>query len=219
MTNPQPTAGPLLPNVPIPKVLAGQTAIDGEVLAVEKFINVGGRALVPDMPGLDQVEYLTNTSMLELDVLQPPFDDRVQLQQVLLNLIRNGIEAISTVTDRPRLLKVSVQRHEADQLLAADEDAGTGLDPAIVERVFDPLFTTKSDGMGMGLSICRSIVEAHGGRLWASRNSPHGTIFRFTLPSRAIRASRDFPHAHKALMRRRLHDMTHLQQSVPAKLM
>jgi predicted ATPase/signal transduction histidine kinase/GAF domain-containing protein len=108
--------------------------------------------------------------------------DRVQLQQVLLNLIRNGIEAMSTVTDRPRLLKVSVQHHDVDQALVAVEDAGTGLDPAIAERVFDPLFTTKSDGMGMGLSICRSIVEAHGGRLWASPNSPHGTIFRFTVP-------------------------------------
>jgi len=108
--------------------------------------------------------------------------DRIQLQQVLLNLIRNGIEAMSDVSDRPRLLEISVQPHEADQALVAVHDTGTGLDPAIAGRIFDPLFTTKSDGMGMGLSICRSIVEAHGGRLWASPNSAHGTTFRFTVP-------------------------------------
>jgi PAS domain S-box-containing protein len=113
---------------------------------------------------------------------RPVLGDRVQLQQVLLNLIRNGIEAMSTVTDRPRILRISSQPADAGEVMVTVEDAGTGLDPAITDRIFDPLFTTKPNGMGMGLAICRSIVEAHHGRLWVLPNLPHGTIFRFTVP-------------------------------------
>jgi signal transduction histidine kinase len=80
-------------------------------------------------------------------------------------------------------LRIESQIDDSGKVLVAIEDAGTGLDSSIADRIFEPLFTTKPDGMGMGLSICRSIVEAHGGRLWASPASPHGTIFQFTMPT------------------------------------
>jgi PAS domain S-box-containing protein len=109
--------------------------------------------------------------------------DRVQLEQVLLNLILNGIEAMKAVTDRPRELAVSSTLAEPDSVLVSVEDSGSGLDPAIAQRIFEPFVTTKSDGLGMGLSICRSIIDAHGGRLWVSPRVPHGTALRFTVPS------------------------------------
>ena len=113
---------------------------------------------------------------------RPVLADRIQVQQVLLNLIRNGIDAMSTVADRARNLRISSQPTENSEALVAIEDSGIGLDTATADRVFDPLFTTKPEGMGMGLSICRSIVDAHRGRLWASPCLPHGTVFRFTVP-------------------------------------
>jgi PAS domain S-box-containing protein len=108
--------------------------------------------------------------------------DRVQLQQVLLNLIMNGIEAMAAVTDRPRLLGVQSRIGQSGEVLVAVSDSGTGFGTA-VERVFTPFFTTKPNGLGMGLSISRSLVEGHGGRLWATHNSPHGAVFSFTLPT------------------------------------
>jgi len=108
--------------------------------------------------------------------------DRVQLQQVLLNLIMNSIEALTPVTDRPRLVWVQSRIDESGDVLVAVSDSGTGFDLE-VDRVFTPFFTTKTKGMGMGLSISRSLVESHGGRLWATPNSPHGAIFSFTLPA------------------------------------
>ena len=116
---------------------------------------------------------------------RPVFADRVQLQQVMLNLIMNGIEAMSAVTDRPRVLTISSEPTERAGVLVAVEDTGMGLDPTTADRIFDPFFTTKPDGMGIGLSICRSIIEAHAGRLWASPRAPHGTTFRFTVPAAA----------------------------------
>jgi PAS domain S-box-containing protein len=114
--------------------------------------------------------------------LPPVQGDRVQLQQVMLNLILNGIEAMSTVADRPRVLRIRSRMSDTGGLLVAVEDTGVGIDPANMDRLFNPFFTTKSGGMGMGLAISRSIVEAHGGRLWATPASPHGTVFQFTLP-------------------------------------
>src|SRR5258705_7706293 len=112
------------------------------------------------------------------------FADRVQLQQVMLNLIMNGIEAMNAVMDRPKVLTISSERVESgDGVLVAVKDTGAGIDPAIADRIFESLFTTKPNGMGMGLSICRSFIEAHGGRFWASPNTPHGAIFQFTLPA------------------------------------
>jgi PAS domain S-box-containing protein len=108
--------------------------------------------------------------------------DRVQLQQVLLNLVMNGIEAMAAVTDRPRLLGLRSRIDQSGDVLVAVSDCGTGLGLEL-DRVFNPFFTTKANGMGMGLSISRSLVESHGGRLWAAPNSPHGAVFSFTLPA------------------------------------
>jgi signal transduction histidine kinase len=113
---------------------------------------------------------------------QPVIGDRVQLQQVLLNLIMNGVDAMREVTERTRELTVSSTLAEPGSVVVAVEDTGTGLDPAVAERMFQPFFTTKPDGLGMGLAICRSIVEAHGGRLWVSPRTPHGADVRFTVP-------------------------------------
>jgi PAS domain S-box-containing protein len=107
--------------------------------------------------------------------------DRVQMQQVLLNLIMNGIEAMAEVTNRPRSLCMQSRIDESGDILVAVRDSGTGLGSG-ADRVFTPFFTTKANGMGMGLSISRSLVESHGGRLWAAPNVPHGTVFYFTLP-------------------------------------
>lgn len=107
--------------------------------------------------------------------------DRVQLQQVMLNLIMNGIEAMTLVSDRPRLLWVQTRVDEPEKVLVGIADSGPGLG-AEADRVFTPFFTTKANGIGMGLSISRSLIEDHGGRLWATPNSPHGTKFCFTLP-------------------------------------
>ena len=108
--------------------------------------------------------------------------DRVQLQQVMINLVINGMEAMAPVTDRPRELLIRSQ-YEADQVLLAVQDSGTGIDPDNADRMFGAFFTTKPSGMGIGLSISRSIIEAHGGRLWASPNAGPGATFQFSLPT------------------------------------
>jgi PAS domain S-box-containing protein len=108
--------------------------------------------------------------------------DRVQLQQVIINLVMNGAEAMQTVTDRPRELVILSRQDEAHRVAVAVVDCGVGISPESAERLFDAFFTTKSTGMGMGLSICRSIIEAHGGRLTAVNNPGPGARFQFTLP-------------------------------------
>ncbi len=108
--------------------------------------------------------------------------DRVQLQQVIMNLVINGADAMNAVTGRPRILRIGSHVNGADHVVITVGDSGTGIDETVRSRVFDPLFTTKSNGMGMGLPICRSIVRAHGGELWAAQAQPHGTEFRFTVP-------------------------------------
>jgi PAS domain S-box-containing protein len=113
---------------------------------------------------------------------RPVMGDRVQLQQVLLNLIVNAAQAMSGLTERARELTISSKLAEPGSVLVAVEDTGPGLDPAVAERMFQPFFTTKPDGLGMGLAICRSIMEAHGGRLWVSPRAPHGADVRFTVP-------------------------------------
>jgi PAS domain S-box-containing protein len=113
----------------------------------------------------------------------PPIDgDRVQLQQVILNLIINAIEAMSDGGKGARELRISTGIDASNSLLVAVRDSGPGVDPARLEHLFDAFYTTKSSGMGMGLSICRSIIEAHGGRVWAMANEPRGATFQFTLP-------------------------------------
>lgn len=108
--------------------------------------------------------------------------DRTQLQQVILNLILNAIEAMGELNDGNRELSISTETGPTGSVLVTVRDSGPGLDPADVERVFQAFYTTKAKGMGMGLAICRSMVEAHGGRMWASRNQPRGAVFQFTLP-------------------------------------
>jgi PAS domain S-box-containing protein len=112
----------------------------------------------------------------------PVQGDRVQLQQVILNLVLNAVEAMGAVEAGPRELLISTEQTEANGILVAVRDSGPGIDPEHVERVFEAFYTTKSSGVGMGLSICRSIIDAHGGRLWADANEPRGAVFQFTLP-------------------------------------
>jgi PAS domain S-box-containing protein len=109
--------------------------------------------------------------------------DRVQLQQVVLNLIVNAVQAMSAVAEGPRELFITAAQAEPNGVLVAVKDSGPGLDPASFERLFTPFYTTKPGGLGMGLSICRSIIEAHGGRLWVTANQPRGAIFHFTVPT------------------------------------
>jgi C4-dicarboxylate-specific signal transduction histidine kinase len=107
--------------------------------------------------------------------------DRVQLQQVVLNLLRNGLDAMTSVVDRPRELVIRTQKDATASVQVAVQDSGSGLDPQHADRVFEPFYTTKRSGIGMGLSISRSIVEQHGGKLWAVPNEGPGTTFHFTV--------------------------------------
>ena len=108
--------------------------------------------------------------------------DRVQLQQVVLNLIVNAVQAMRTVEQGPRELVITSARTESNGVLVAVKDSGPGVVPANLNQLFEPFYTTKPDGLGMGLSICRSIIEAHGGRLWVTDNLPQGAVFNFTVP-------------------------------------
>src|SRR6266446_1977062 len=116
------------------------------------------------------------------DSLPPALGDSVELQQVLVNLVTNASEAMTEVTDRPRVLTIRSGIDETEFVLITVEDTGIGLDPAELDRIFDSFYTTKPDGIGVGLSISRSIIEAHGGQLSASPIEPHGACFRFTVP-------------------------------------
>jgi C4-dicarboxylate-specific signal transduction histidine kinase len=109
--------------------------------------------------------------------------DRVQLQQVILNLVRNAADAMSQVSDRTRVLLVMSEFKAASEILVSIQDSGTGVDPKNIDRIFEAFFTTKANGMGMGLAICRSIIEAHSGRLWAAPNTTYGSVFYISLPS------------------------------------
>jgi signal transduction histidine kinase len=112
--------------------------------------------------------------------------DRIQVQQIVLNLIMNAVEAMADVGDGPRDLLVSTAEDISNGMVVVTvRDSGPGLPPESLERLFDPFYTTKTGGMGMGLSICRSIIEAHGGRVWAAATAPRGASFQFTLPARS----------------------------------
>jgi signal transduction histidine kinase len=140
--------------------------------------------VIQEVLSLTGRELFENRILLEpqlTDTLPPVLADRVQLQQVLLNLIMNGVEAMNAVTNRPHLLWVQSRVDESGDVLVAVRDSGTGLGIE-ADRVFTPFFTTKANGMGMGLPISRSLIEGHGGRLWATPNFPHGAVFSFTLP-------------------------------------
>jgi PAS domain S-box-containing protein len=141
--------------------------IDDVIALIRREINVHGVSL-----------------RLDLGPSLPPVDgDRVQLQQVVMNLLMNGIQAMTAVRGRRRELRIRSRGHGFDQILVAVEDSGSGIEPEHFGRLFNAFFTTKPDGMGMGLSICWSIIEQHGGRIWATRNSGTGSTFQFTLPA------------------------------------
>jgi PAS domain S-box-containing protein len=109
--------------------------------------------------------------------------DRVQLQQVILNLVLNAVEAMSSVKEGMRELSISTEPSQADGILVAVRDSGPGIEPENLDQIFKPFYTTKTSGIGMGLSICRSIIDAHGGRLWTEANQPRGAVFQFTMPA------------------------------------
>ena len=119
------------------------------------------------------------------DDLPPISGDRIQLQQVILNLLRNASDALVGVHDRPRHVLVRTERDGEDRVRVIVRDAGVGVHPESVEKLFDAFYTTKSGGMGMGLSVSRSIIETHHGRIWASPNEGPGATFGFSIPCRA----------------------------------
>ena len=118
-----------------------------------------------------------------MDGLVPVQGDRVQLQQVLVNLILNAVEAMSSVEGGTRELSIRTEQNQPGGILVAVHDSGPGIDPVNFDRVFEPFYTTKASGVGMGLSICQTIINGHGGRLWMRANEPRGAVFQFTLPA------------------------------------
>jgi C4-dicarboxylate-specific signal transduction histidine kinase len=141
--------------------------------------------VVREVVALVQREVSSQQVSLRMDLaptLSMTFGERVQLQQVLINLMMNGVEAMKSITDRPRELVIQSRQDEIRNVLISVTDCGAGISAENADRLFTPFFTTKSSGMGMGLSISRSIIEAHGGRLWAAANVPFGAMFQFTLP-------------------------------------
>lgn len=143
-------------------------------------------ALIRDMVALTRGEMLKHDISIQMQLADglPLVDgDGIQLQQVILNLIVNAIEAISGTGEGLRELRISTKTTEAGRVLVTVRDSGAGLAPENLKRLFQPVYTTKPSGLGMGRSICHSIIEAHRGRLWASMNAPQGAVFQFTVPS------------------------------------
>ena len=153
--------------------------------SIEK-IELDLNEVIAEVLHLLQGEIMRRRIAMETDLSQnlpPVAGDRVQLQHLIFNLLLNGIEAMDQVVDRPKILFVSSKRHNPETLLVEIQDSGVGLKDS--EKVFEAFFTTKEDGMGMGLAICRSIIDAHHGRLWAASGEGSGTTFSFTLPVQA----------------------------------
>jgi PAS domain S-box-containing protein len=164
-------------------VLAGIRAFIKKAPAAKQVVDIN--EVIQEVLALVGSELRKNRSSVERQLtktLPLVTADRVELQQVLLNLIMNGIEAMAGVTDRPCLIGVQSRIDESGNVLVSVSDSGTGL-RSEGDRIFTPFFTTKANGMGMGLSISRSLIESQGGRLWAESNSPHGAVFSFTLPA------------------------------------
>ncbi len=160
------------------RALANKTSLE----KVQLDVNDVARETIP----LVQRELISRQVLLRMELapaLPMIFGDRVQLQQVIINLVMNGIEAMQSVTDRPRELVIQSGQGETHQVLVGVADCGVGISAENADRLFKPFFTTKSSGMGMGLSICRSIIDAHGGRLWATTCEPRGSLFQFTIPA------------------------------------
>jgi PAS domain S-box-containing protein len=159
------------------RALARKTSIERVALDLNEVIR--------EVTALVQGELISHAVSLRMELALTPstiLGDRVQLQQVIINLVMNGIEAMQSVTERPRELVIRSRQAETGQVLVSVTDCGVGISAENANRLFNAFFTTKSSGMGMGLAICRSIVEAHGGRLSASGNDGPGATFQFVLP-------------------------------------
>jgi signal transduction histidine kinase len=166
------------------EVIQGLRALVGESTPLREALDMNDA--VHQVLELARGELRRNAVAVHADVepiLPPALGDRVQLQQVMLNLILNAMEAMAPITDHPRELVIRTARGAADDVVVTVEDTGPGLDAVAMPRIFDAFFSTKPHGLGMGLSICRSIVEAHGGTLSVVPRSPRGTAFRFTVPT------------------------------------
>jgi signal transduction histidine kinase len=153
-------------------------------------------AVVVEVIALTRIEIARNSVMVRTQLAEalPLIQaDRIQLQQVILNLIMNAVEAMSTMGDGEREISISTIKDASNSLSVSVRDSGPGLDPKTIDRMFDAFFTTKSKGMGMGLAICHSIIENHGGRFWAGANEPRGAVFQFTLP---LAPGDTVPHRH-----------------------
>jgi PAS domain S-box-containing protein len=159
------------------RALANKTGLEKGPLDVNDVVR--------EVIALVQRELISHGVSLRMELapaLPTILGDRIQLQQVIINLVMNGIEAMQSVTDRPRELVIQSRQDETHRVLTSVTDCGVGISAENSDRLFNAFFTTKSSGMGMGLPICRSIMEGHGGRLWATANAPHGATFQFTLP-------------------------------------
>jgi PAS domain S-box-containing protein len=160
------------------RALANKTSIEKVPLDVNDVV----RETIP----LVQHELISHQVLLRMELaptLSMILGDRIQLQQVIINLVMNGIESMQSITDRPRELLVRSRQDETQQVLVSVADCGVGIAAEDADRLFTAFYTTKPDGMGMGLSICRSIIDAHGGRLWAVTCEPCGALFQFTIPA------------------------------------
>jgi C4-dicarboxylate-specific signal transduction histidine kinase len=135
-----------------------------------------------DLLRTEIVKHDVTVRKIEAEMLPRVFADRVQLQQVLINLIKNAIDAMSGVNNRSRILSIQLELNLGEVIISV-EDSGVGLSPTDVDNIFAPFFTTKPQGMGVGLSICQNIVEMHGGRLCVAPGTPHGAVFQFTVPT------------------------------------
>ncbi|PYM11788.1 MAG: hypothetical protein DMD81_25910, partial [Candidatus Rokuibacteriota bacterium] len=158
-----------------------QLATKGETQKTRVDIN----GVIRDVMPLLRSELQRHRIAAELDLTEKVpavLADPVQLQQVIINLVMNAIEAMASIDDRPRHLVIRSGVGDGE-LLVTVRDAGVGIDPSAVDQLFSPFFSTKPGGMGMGLSISRSIVEAHGGRFWATPNADHGASFHFAMPA------------------------------------
>ena len=141
--------------------------------------------VIRDVLDLMGTEFRRHDVVLQIELCRAPCavrGDPIQLQQVILNLINNAIESLRESVTHPRLVRLSTVMHDRSAVVAI-EDSGAGFDGGTAGRMFEPFFTTKREGTGVGLSICRSIVEAHGGVLWATGIEPRGSVFQFTLPA------------------------------------
>ena len=166
------------------EVIARIRALLGKGQPIRQRLNIND--VILEILPLLQAELLRREAKLETELADglPVIEmDRVQIQQLTMNLMVNALDAMNAVTDRPHVLRIRTSAHESEAVLVSVQDSGMGLSPEQKDRLFDAFYSTKADGMGMGLSISRSIAEAHGGRLWAESNDGHGATFRFTLPT------------------------------------